>query len=118
MAGALIEKSWGHEEILVNGAYCMKLLVYTRTIASSLHYHVRKHETFFVSSGLFRLEHGVELEEGALRSYSIEELKPGDHVVLPPLTLHRLRCLRPGVIVEASTHDDPEDCVRLIASEA
>jgi mannose-6-phosphate isomerase-like protein (cupin superfamily) len=113
----IVEKSWGHEEILANGAYCMKLLVYTRTIASSLHYHERKHETFYVASGAFKLEFGQQLEEG-VRAYEIRVLKPGDHLVLPPLTIHRLRCLAPGTVVEASSHDDPNDCVRLEPSES
>ena len=102
-----IEKSWGHEQIVHNGDYCCKLLVYTRPIASSLHYHPIKHETFFVHSGKFTLEMA-----GRTRP-----LAPGDYVVIPPNTPHRVRCIEPGTIVEASTHDDPQDCVRLEPSE-
>jgi len=29
-----------------------------------------------------------------------------------------VRCVVPGVIVEASTHDDPDDCIRLVPSES
>jgi quercetin dioxygenase-like cupin family protein len=107
----MIKKSWGYEEILYNGSHCMKLLVYERPIASSLHYHREKHEVFYVASGEF------ELELRRAWAYPERILVPGDHVEIPPLTQHRIRCIKPGTIVEGSTHDDPEDCVRIIPSE-
>lgn len=108
-----IEKSWGYEEIIHNGDYCCKLLVYTKPIASSLHYHERKHEIFIVHSGKFDIwtfKPGATGVDSRLHS-------PGDYIVLPPLTRHRIRCLEPGTIIETSSHDDPEDCIRLIPSE-
>jgi quercetin dioxygenase-like cupin family protein len=112
----VIGKSWGFEKIIYNGSdpatdYCMKLLVYMKEIASSLHFHKFKHETFYVAHGVFELEIG----RGADRE--IRRLSTGDSVVLPPGTIHRLRCKSIGTIVEASTYDDPEDCVRLERSE-
>jgi len=105
-----VEKSWGYEEILQNGAggYCMKLLVYTRPIASSYHYHEHKHETFYIASGWFE----VELDGGRA-----QVMGPYQHVVIPPEMRHRVRCTVPGTIVEASSFDDPNDCIRLIPSE-
>ncbi len=103
-----IPKSWGFERIIHNSTYCMKLLVYERTIASSLHYHMGKHETFYVASGVFELE---------VNDNPKVTLRPGMSVSLVQGTRHRLRCLEPGIIVEASSHDDPEDCVRLEPSE-
>jgi len=105
-----IEKSWGYELILENDQYCMKLLVYTRPVASSLHYHPKKRETFYVTSGLFEIDHG---EQGNAMTY-----RPGMHLTIPAGLAHRVRCLEPGTIVEASTHDDSEDCVRLVPSES
>lgn len=110
----VVLKSWGREEIIHNGEYCCKKLIYTQTIASSFHYHEKKHETFVVLSGKFQVRVSPWL-------YGIKEMVgvywPGDFIVLPPGTRHRVRCLEPGVILEASTHDDPSDCVRLIPSE-
>jgi mannose-6-phosphate isomerase len=108
----IINKSWGFEKLLYNGEYCSKLLIYTKPIASSLHYHVKKHETFYIVDGSFLVE-----IDGDVRA-----MHPGDHVVIPPGTKHRVSALPrlenvAGVIVESSTHDDPEDCVRLIPSE-
>lgn len=110
-----IQKAWGYEEIIHNGEYCCKLLVYTRPIASSLHYHQHKHETFVVAMGRFHVRAYPGNDVGILETMAI--LKPGDHIVLPPGTRHRVTCLEPGTIVEASTHDEPTDCVRLIPSE-
>lgn len=103
----IVQKAWGREEIIHNYVYCCKKLVYTRPIASSLHSHTRKHETFVVASGVFE----VQLPWG------VQRMVAGDSVVLPPGTLHRVRCVEPGTIVEASTHDDPSDCIRLLPSE-
>jgi mannose-6-phosphate isomerase-like protein (cupin superfamily) len=106
-----VEKSWGFEEIIHNGDYCCKKLVYTRPISSSLHYHEKKHETFVVSEGEFVLEMGEEI-------LTPRALRAGDYVVLKPGTKHRLTCMtQRGTVIEASTHDDPEDCVRLIPSQ-
>ncbi len=104
----ITQKSWGMEKLIHNGAYCMKLLVYTRECASSLHYHEKKHESFFVAHGVFELDHGGD---------EVRTLYAGDTVVLSPGTRHRLRCKQLGTIVEASTHDDPDDCIRLEKSE-
>jgi mannose-6-phosphate isomerase-like protein (cupin superfamily) len=106
----IIEKSWGHELLIHNGDYCCKELVYLKAITSSMHYHDKKHETFVVRSGMFSVY--VENDAREWRT-----MGAGDWIVIPPKTTHRVRCLKPGVIVEASTHDDPEDCVRLIPSE-
>lgn len=103
-----IEKNWGYEEIVHNDGYCMKLLVYTKRIASSLHYHLYKHETFYVASGSFQIDDGNKLYQ----------MPTGWSVVLAPNTPHRVRCLEPGIIVEASTFASDNDCIRLIPSES
>ena len=101
-------KNWGGEVLIHNGDYCMKLLVYTKQLASSLHFHERKHESFFIASGEFE----IEIAEARPALYG-----PGGFIVLKPGTTHRVRCIEPGTIVEASTKDDPEDCVRIVPSE-
>ena len=103
-----VQKTWGYEQLLFNQEYCQKLLVYEKPIASSLHYHEQKTESFFVASGEFEVELNYEPPV---------TLKAGGWVHIPRKTLHRVRCIEPGTIVEASTHDDPEDCFRLVPSE-
>ena len=103
-----VEKSWGYEQVFENDKYCMKALVYTKPIASSLHYHQRKTESFYIASGRFEIEIGKRFSKAL----------PGDFFHIPIGTAHRLRCIEPGTVIEASTRDDPEDCIRLIPSEA
>ena len=106
---ARVDKAWGYEQLLHNGDYCCKLLVYTQPgKASSLHFHDQKTETFVVTSGLFDIEIGDDPPCRCDRGWT---------VTLHPGTKHRIRCIRPGVIVEASTHDFPYDCVRLVPSD-
>lgn len=115
MAVERVWKSWGYEEILHNGEYCCKKLVYTEHIASSMHYHATKHETFVVGAGSFVIETSSEPRKHTTQSRLAVQ---GSFVVLPPGMTHRVRCVEIGFLVEASTHDDPLDCVRLIPSES
>lgn len=110
----IIEKTWGREEIIHNGDYCCKKLIYDKAVASSLHYHRTKHETFVVATGAFRIECNCP---GSIATYSLP-YGPGDFIVLPPGIRHRVHCLEPGFIVEASTHDHPYDCIRVEPSAA
>lgn len=108
MLGKRIEKTWGYEELIYNGKYCCKKLVYLHPgVASSLHFHSGKHETFVVASGVFQIE--SDGFNGTMFA--------GDSLILPPGTVHRIRCKTPGVIVESSTKDNPDDCTRLEPSE-
>ena len=114
-------KSWGREELIYNHLYCCKLLVYDREgIASSLHFHRLKTETFIVTSGEFLIEWALVnmLGESQADSKQTEYFEPGRSINLAPYTAHRIRCIKKGVIVEASTRDDETDCVRIEPSES
>ena len=101
---------WGREVLLVNDAYCAKLLIYDGVRTSSKHYHRDKHETFAILEGEFEIQWGPLGRKPETRIFG-----QGDCLVLAPCTVHRVKCLSPsgGKIFEASTHDDQEDCVRL-----
>lgn len=105
-------KLWGREILLHNDGYCAKLLIYDGVRTSSKHYHETKHETFCVISGEFEIEWGHK--DLPLAMYR-ERFGPGKCLVLAPNTVHRVTCLSSagGTIMEASTQDDAEDCVRL-----
>lgn len=116
-----VEKSWGHEAVYFGApfsSYCVKKLIYVHRIASSLHYHERKHETFCVLKGRFRLEVGP-VGAGRGGEPIFRTLIPGDVYILPPMTRHRLRRTSKGtgVVLECSTADAPDDCVRIEPSE-
>jgi mannose-6-phosphate isomerase-like protein (cupin superfamily) len=110
-----IPKMWGREIILHNAEYCCKLLQYDGVRTSSEHYHEKKHETFVIVKGYFEIERYPK-DQPYPRIKAV--YGPGAAIVLPPGTVHKLTCMTPegGLIVEASTHDDPSDCVRIAPS--
>ncbi len=115
MPAERIPKMWGREILLHNGTYCCKLLQYDGIRTSSQHYHEKKHETFVILKGTFEIDWFMldHPEVGDIGRHG-----PGACLILEPRTVHRVKCLSQegGIIVEASSHDDPEDCVRLTPS--
>ena len=108
-----IKKLWGEELIVVNNAlYCGKMLkVLPNGYRSSIHYHVRKHETFFIFEGCLFLEifkrESIILDEFVL-------LNKGQKREITPLTPHRFWSRHvPALVIEFSTHDLPNDSIRL-----
>lgn len=83
-------KSWGREEIFVESPYCVKKLVYEHEgIASSLHYHEHKHETFTILEGLFEISTRRPSPKGAEilhRRY----FSAGEVIEIPPGTQHQV----------------------------
>ena len=100
-----VEKLWGHEEWIENNEkYCMKVLVFQPGFQSSLHYHPIKHETMLVVSGECEME-----VEG-----KVERLEAGQGHIIPPGTKHRFKAVNgPCIVVEASTHHEDSDCIRI-----
>jgi mannose-6-phosphate isomerase-like protein (cupin superfamily) len=105
----IIEKLWGHEEILADRFnYCLKRLVLKPGFQSSLHYHRIKEESFYIESGICVLELSGESET----------LQPGDVRHIMFFQRHRFRAIGgPCLILEVSTHHDDEDVVRLEPSQ-
>lgn len=121
MTGLVVEripKMWGREILLTHGgshSYCCKLLQYDGVRTSSMHYHEKKHETFVILKGIFSILWYPLDDQAAQRT---DRMGPGGVISLDPRTVHRVTCESPdgGTIVEASSHDDPNDCVRLAPS--
>ncbi|HXI67308.1 MAG TPA: cupin domain-containing protein [Steroidobacteraceae bacterium] len=111
-----VPKIWGREIILHDGDYCAKFLQYDGPYTSSEHYHQYKHETFVVTRGEFSIMWYDFNDRTDL--IHTQNFKPGELLVLPPFTVHRITCTHPegGVIFEASSVEDPNDCVRLAPS--
>lgn len=132
-AAVRIDKKWGYESIFVNNElYCGKrLTVVPNGNACSVHYHLKKRETFFVERGSLFLEiwrplAGFESKQVLGQPITLADFQPrpnfrlmrvGDKCTLHPGIAHRF--WTKGEIcefLEFSTHDDPADSIRLVES--
>jgi len=103
-----VKKLWGEEWWIVNRKeYCGKQLFLKRGYRSSLHYHKKKDETFYVFKGLVLMEIGKRKK--FLRAGSIQHISPG--------ILHRFTGITDAGITEFSTHDEKSDSYRKTFSE-
>ena len=113
----IVEKGWGREIIFANDEendYCGKLLIFerrgTRDAKCSLHYHVKKHETWYFQEGQFNL---ITVDPKTGKKLIVSVFSPFVHVNTPGLA-HQLICRTDrGVIFEVSTFDDPDDSYRV-----
>ena len=106
----IVEKGWGCEEIWANSdLYCCKFLHFKKGGQSSMHYHRKKDEKWYVLSGEFELE----TIDTAYAERDKEELKTKDTRNIWPGLPHRLTCKKAGVIIEVSTPDDESDHYRI-----
>lgn len=98
-----------------------ELIVMPNGMASSIHYHVRKTETFCVERGILELEVFKRWLRDPKKKCAVEldfktELVPGDTCTLYPLTPHRFSAQGAKIVIfkEFSTWDDPDDSIRLL----
>lgn len=124
----LVKKGWGKEivftklyappENLLHGVnlreeepdYCGKILSFEKVGAEgSMHFHSKKHETFFVKSGKFKFKYIDTKVAGEHEKI----LLAGDVVVIPPNNPHQVVCLEVGEIFESSTTDFADDSYRV-----
>jgi len=104
----IVEKPWGWELIWAHTeAYVGKVLFVRAGESLSLQYHERKDESWYVQSGLARLELGERGEELAADS-----IAAGACFHFVPGTVHRLTAVEDTTIVEVST-PELDDVVRL-----
>lgn len=131
MAHPVTEKVWGSETLIVNRAFCGKVMTLRKGYRCSLHYHRAKDETFLVLEGRMRVEIGLHgraeyrtdpIAPGLQRcqpsdhSTRVVDLGPGEAIDVPPGTLHRFTGLTDCRFVEFSTHDEASDSYRLVKS--
>jgi len=104
------EKMWGSEEWIENNElYCGKILNFIKGAKFSMHFHMKKDETWYVVSG--KLECVLIDTETADRQ--IIGLEKGDVVRLVPGEPHRLTALEDSVIFEISTQHFENDSYRV-----
>jgi mannose-6-phosphate isomerase-like protein (cupin superfamily) len=104
-------KAWGYEDwIINNNNYCAKILHFNLGAKFSLHFHILKHETWYVSKGEFE----ITLVDTATAQKTTFLLKEGDVIVIEPGHPHQLKALTEGAeIFETSTTHFDTDSYRI-----
>ena len=110
-----VEKGWGHEIIFVNNdKYCGKILHFNKDSKFSMHFHIQKEETWYVSSGRFLFR------KINTKNADIEEkfLLPGSCVTNKIGEPHQIICLEEGDIFEVSTQHFDSDSYRVMKGDS
>ena len=106
----IVPKGWGKEIIFVNNdEYCGKLLCFEKDKKFSMHYHIKKKETWYVSKGSFILI-WVETDTGTTHT---EYLKVGDVITNERGEPHQLIALEDAEVFEVSTKHYDADSFRM-----
>lgn len=104
-----VQRAWGCEYWLVNNdQYCGKVLYVEKGKATSLHFHMKKHETMLLEHGSVTLKM-IDPETGD--QYDID-MQPGDCVEIPPGQPHRILANETSFVHEFSTTHFEEDSRR------
>jgi len=99
------EKYWGKIETIVsNDKITGKRIFMKANSQSSLEYHVRKKECYFLQEG--KLKIGVRVGRAENKSVILE---PGSVFIIHPGLMHMRICLEDCVIIEISTKDEDSD---------
>jgi len=105
-----VEKGWGHEVIIVNNElYCGKILHFNRGAKFSMHFHMKKKETWYVTSGSF-LFRWINTSNADVIE---ERLEPGDTITNEIGEPHQIICIEEGDIFEVSTNHQDSDSYRV-----
>ncbi len=105
-----VPKGWGHEVVFENNElYCGKLLVFKKGFKFSMHYHMIKDETWYVSEGSF-IYRWIDTETAEVNE---KILNVGDTVRQYPGQPHQLEAITDGTIFEVSTQHFDSDSFRV-----
>ena len=110
MKSEVVIKGWGKEIVFVNnGEYCGKILSFEKGKRFSMHYHLLKKETWYVSKGRF-IFIWIDTSTGTKHS---EYLEVGDVVTNERGEPHQLIALEDADIFEVSTQHFDTDSYRI-----
>jgi len=107
-----VDKKWGYELWVHNDEeYCGKLLVFNKIGDKfSMHYHLKKKETWYVQKGAF-IFNWIDVENGKLNT---KVLATGDSVLIERGLPHQLEAMvDESIIFEVSTQHFDEDSYRV-----
>ena len=100
-----VDKYWGNMKTLFEGEdYTIKRIYMNAGTQSSLEYHVKKKESYYIESGILKV--GIRIGRAENKSLILEE---GDVFHIPVGLMHMRIALTDCVIIECSTKDDDGD---------
>ena len=106
----IVTKGWGSEVIFANNEmYCGKLLRFHKGARFSMHFHMKKDETWYVAEGTIRLN-WIDTTNASKKS---EVIREGGVVRNRPGEPHQVEALSDAVIFEVSTTHFDEDSYRV-----
>ncbi len=110
-----MQKGWGHEIIFINNdKYCGKILHFKKDAKFSMHYHLIKKETWYVSSGKFIFKY-INTKNADIISDILEQ---GDVITNEIGEPHQIVCLEEGDIFEVSTQHFDSDSYRVMKGDS
>lgn len=111
----IVPKGWGHEQIICNTPeYCGKVLHFHKGARFSYHFHVAKHETFWLQKGHLQLT--TINPENAVQT--TQQLTEGSIVEIPRLLVHQITALEESDLIEFSTHHEDGDSHRVLPGDS
>jgi mannose-6-phosphate isomerase-like protein (cupin superfamily) len=105
----VIQKRWGEERIFQNNShYCSKLLIIKKGHQTSMHFHIDKHETMVVVSGILTIDYIVDKEN------KTSTVGPYEAFVIAPGLPHTLKAIDGDVhLIESSMPSHDSDSIRI-----
>lgn len=109
----IVEKDWGREIWMANNQeenYCGKILQIDQGYNTSLHFHLEKHETFYITKGMLQVDLICTLD-GVLMTQILNE---GDSLTINRGQPHQLIAYDGDVeFIEISTYHKDSDSLRI-----
>ena len=108
-------KGWGSEVWLINcHDYCCKFLDFKNNSHGSMHFHDKKHETWYVLSGKV----SVSWIDSSTAMRHSKILGQGDMIDIPRLQTHQVHALEDSRILEVSTQHFEADSYRVFPGDS
>ena len=109
----IVDKDWGQEIWLVNNEhenYCGKILFIKKGHSTSMHFHAKKHESFYILEGELNIE---LINTETTKKYEVS-LSIGEVFSLDRLMPHRLKAVASDVkFIEISSYHEDSDSYRV-----
>ena len=111
----IVKKGWGHEIVFVNNnLYCGKILHFNKDAKFSMHFHLKKKETWYVSSGKFIFKY-IDTHNADILEI---DLHMGDTITNEIGEPHQILCLEEGDIFEVSSQHFDSDSYRVMKGDS